>query len=348
MNYFNELESNLKDILEKYTSLKVLDIKKLKGDASYRSYFRITTQKDNMSYVLMKWDPNLNNISEEATKSLNIKEHPFINITNYLKSIDIPVPEIFYSNIEEGVIILEDLGDTTLEKKYSNNNDLELYIKAIDLLAKLKYNSKKNPDSRCIAFSRKFDYDLYMWEFAHFIEYGIEAKNNIKILEQDRNLLNEYFSMISKELDAVSGTFTHRDYQSRNIMIKDDAFYIIDYQDALLSTPVYDIVALLRDSYIRFDNKTLDYFLDIYISKLKSLKFNIDESNFRRLFFLQTIQRKLKDGGRFVYIDRVKNNPSFLPYVSVSFRYAAEAMKKFNEFKELYKTLSKYVLEFEE
>lgn len=346
MNIFNELDNNIKVELENILHPdKIENIAKLKGDASYRSYYRIYTEVPERSFILMRWNPELTNKSEEASKNLPIKEYPFINICNYLKSIGILVPEIIYHNVQNGIILLEDLGDTTLEKAYSNKKDLSLYENAINLLALLKTKTAQKSDN-CIAFLRKFDYDLYMWEFNHFIEYGIEARNNIKLPESDKITMKNYFSEISHQLDKVSTVFTHRDYQSRNIMIKDEKLYLIDFQDALISTPAYDLVALLRDSYIKFDDKIINDFIELYINSLNlnGIKFDADE--FKRLFFLQTIQRKLKDGGRFVFIDRVKKNSSFLPYIPNSFEYARSAMEKFNDFKELYKVIAKYVPEF--
>ncbi len=347
MSNNNMLDTDIKQIVEDSTGSKfvVSGTLKLKGDASYRSYYRIFDESGR-SYILMKWNPELTKKSEEAFRNQPIDEFPFINICNYLSGISIPVPSIYFQNIDRGLIILEDLGDTTLEIEFKKKIDYTLYEKAINLLAKLKNNSRKNPDNKCIAFLRKFDYDLYFWEFEHFIEYGIEARNNIKIPERDKNTIKNYFSDISRRLDASSNIFTHRDYQSRNIMIYNNELYLIDFQDALMGTIVYDLVALLRDSYISFDDKIVNDFIKLYFNNLIKYGFNLEYDSFVGQFFMQTIQRKLKDGGRFIFIDRVKKNPSFLPYVSTSFSYAREALKKFKDFKGLYNILSKYVPEF--
>lgn len=348
MNHNNMLTESVKSLLEHKLGSPILNILRLKGDASYRSYYRLHVSPDNLTYILMNWNPELTNRSEEASKSLPIKEFPFINICNYFRSIGLPVPEIIYHNVEKGIIVLEDLGDITLEHLFNDKKDLTLYEKAIKLLALMKFKTRSNSDKSCIAFLRKFDFDLYMWEFDHFIEYGIESRNNFKMPDNDKVILRNYFFDISKRLELVSDTFTHRDYQSRNLMIKDGRFYIIDFQDALISTAAYDLVALLRDSYIIFDDKIINDFIELYVNELNFLGLETDFNNFLRLFYLQTIQRKLKDGGRFIFIDRVKKNPSFLPYVSNSFKYAAESLKKFPEYSELYKILSKYVPEFQQ
>ncbi len=348
MNNNNMLSESVKSLLEDKLGVPILNILPLKGDASYRSYYRLVVSTDNLTYILMKWNPELTNKSEEASKTLLAKEFPFINICNYLKLIDLPVPQIIYHDVEKGIIVLEDLGDITLERLFNDKKDLTLYEKAIKLLALMKFKTISNPDKSCIAFIRKFDFDLYMWEFDHFIEYGIESRNNLKMPDNDKAVLRNHFSDISKSLELVSDTFTHRDYQSRNLMIKDGRFYIIDFQDALISTAAYDLVALLRDSYIRFDDKIINNFIELYVNELNLLGIETDFNTFSRLFYLQTIQRKLKDGGRFIFIDRVKKNPSFLPYIPNSFRYAAKSLKKFSEYAELYKILSKYVPEFQQ
>lgn len=346
MNDNNGLAHEIKVIVEKKLNspLTAPYTVKLKGDASYRSYYRLFLE-DGRSYILMKWNPEVGRSSEEVSKGLPIDEFPFTNIRNYLNSISIPVPEILFSDVDKGFILLEDLGDTTLENYFKHSSDLRLYERAIKLLAFLKYKSKNNPNNRCVAFLRKFDYELYLWEFEHFIEYGIEVRHNIRIPKNDRDLIKQYFSDISKRLDSASNIFTHRDYQSRNIMLKDDKLYLIDFQDALMGTIVYDIVALLRDSYVRFDNKIINDFIELYYTELKNYGFDLNYEEFVKCFYLQTIQRKLKDGGRFIFIDKVKKNPSFLPYVSISFEYAFNALSKFNEFRELSRILSIYVPE---
>src|SRR5262249_984311 len=110
--------------------------------------------------------------------------------------------------------------------------------------------------------------------------------------------------------------FVHRDYQSRNLMVREGAsgaeLVWIDFQDALLGPRVYDLVALLNDSYQTFDRGFVEARLDDFARTS-----GLDEAArvaLGREFDVVTVQRKLKDAGRFVFIDRVKKNPAFLPY----------------------------------
>ena len=97
---------------------------------------------------------------------------------------------------------------------------------------------------------------------------------------------------------------------------------VIDFQDALLGSQVYDLVALLRDSYVVLEKSEVDDLLAVYASAA-----GVDASdNLSKLFHMQTVQRKLKDAGRFVYLDRVRGNPGYLRWIPTSLRYAAEAL----------------------
>ncbi len=107
----------------------------------------------------------------------------------------------------------------------------------------------------------------------------------------------------------------HRDYQSRNLLVRPGGGLCwIDFQDALLGPRVYDLVALLNDSYQSFDRAFVEARLDDYARALGPLGTG-ERASLGRQFDLVTVQRKLKDAGRFVFIDRVKGNGSFLQFV---------------------------------
>ena len=97
---------------------------------------------------------------------------------------------------------------------------------------------------------------------------------------------------------------------------------MIDFQDALLGTRAYDLVALLRDSYVVLNADELELFVGEFVAQAGVA----DAGAFRRLFLLQTLQRKLKDVGRFVFIDRVRKNPSFLRWIPSTVGYLRAAV----------------------
>src|SRR2546430_4136779 len=177
-----------------------------------------------------------------------------------------------------------------------SNDRTRIYQNAIDQLAKLRVHAESNPDQGCVAFSRAFDYDLYQWEFEHFIEYGLLGRG-AKPSEAELRELRETFTCISRELAAAPRGFTHRDYQSRNIMVPPSGEQVvIDFQDALQGPRQYDLVALLRDSYVELPRELIDEMLRRYLQKLPGEGGpKLDERELIGFFDLLSIPRMLKD-----------------------------------------------------
>lgn len=322
----------------------IVKIVKLHGDASYRTYYRLVLS-DNSTLIVMQMPAGKSSVSEEIT---NYKgpagELPFINVNKFLKSLDLPVPKILTYSKEDLLMILEDLGDDLMAKNVEGADDftrLKWYTKALDLLCRIQKASTGAAKNSCIAFVRSFDATLLNWEFDHFLEYAIEARLGTKMSDNDRATFNQHTREITSKIEKMPYCFTHRDFQSRNLIAKNGDLYLIDFQDALLGPYVYDLVALTRDSYVNLSanirGKLIRRFSEL--SKLDLAKVKND-------YDLVTIQRKLKDAGRFVYIDRVKGNPNFLKFIPTSLGYVKEALLLIPGHKELYDMLLKYVPEW--
>jgi aminoglycoside/choline kinase family phosphotransferase len=244
-------------------------------------------------------------------------------------------------------MVLEDLSDVTFEAALEGGRNNEaLYTRAVDLLARLRAEAERRPDPECLAFTRAFDEDLYDWELHHFREWGLEAWSGKKPTDTERAELDRTFRDIAKQLAAAPRGFTHRDYQSRNIMVKEGELVVIDFQDALQGPRQYDLVALLRDSYVELDRAFVDTMLDRYIATFQEVSGErIDAASFKSFFDLLTIQRKLKDAGRFEFIHRVKGNPGFLVSIPASLRYVRDAFARKPELRKLQQLVSRYVPE---
>jgi aminoglycoside/choline kinase family phosphotransferase len=321
-----------------------LPVLKLKGDASNRSYFRVGSPPH--SYVLMVMPKDAAAKSEEATKGAAPKELPFLNVHRYLDGLGVRVPRILRYDEPAGMMVLEDLSDLTFEAALQKGSREELYARAVRLLAGLRAEAEKRPDPACIAFGRSFDEDLYDWEFHHFREWGLEAWSGKKPTAEERAELDAIFRQLSAQLAAAPKGFTHRDYQSRNLMVKDGELVVIDFQDALLGPRQYDLVALLRDSYVELERPFIEQMLAIYVDEFaKKTGEKIDLPSFTRFFDLLTVQRKLKDAGRFEFINRVKGNPGFLVSIPASLRYVRAALQKQPHLSDLHRLVAKYVPE---
>ena len=318
------------------------------GGASIRRYHRVLVDGGKWpSLMVMELGDNPLK-SEEAAKGAAPTELPFINVQRYLARAGAAVPAIHRYDAERGFIYLEDLGDITFESRVADAGDdlrARYYRQAIDQLVSLQRYAAAHPDPECVAFSRGFDYELLKWELDHFREYGLEAQG-LTPSPSERDALEKIFRRIAEELAAEPRGFVHRDYQSRNLMVQDDAdgtprLRIIDFQDALLGTRAYDLVGLLRDSYVALSPSLLDELVAYFVTSA-----SVDPAHFQRLFDLQVVQRKLKDAGRFIFIDRVKHNPSFLVHIPNSLNYVARSLARLPELGTLREILSRHFVQF--
>jgi aminoglycoside/choline kinase family phosphotransferase len=319
-------------------------VAKLKGEASSRSYYRVGTPPE--SNVVMVMPPESLSKSDEVSKGETPTELPFVNVHRYLTRLGIRVPEILRFDEPAGMMVLEDLTDVTFEAALSTQSRESLYLKAVELLAQLRVKAEREIDRSCLAFTRAFDEDLYDWELHHFREWGLEIWSGQKPTDAERAELDLIFRRIARHLAAAPRGFTHRDYQSRNLMVKGDELVIIDFQDALQGPRQYDLVALLRDSYVELDRAFVHAMLDAYIVAFeKQTAEKIDVKAFKAFFDVLTVQRKLKDAGRFEYINRVKGNPGFLVSIPASLRYVKGALDVLPEMTDLRRIVAKYVPE---
>jgi aminoglycoside/choline kinase family phosphotransferase len=308
-----------------------------------RSYWRVGTPPE--SQVVMVMPPGAG--PEEVTKGGRPPVDPFVDVQRYLERLGVRVPGIRAFEEAEGLMVLEDLGDEMLETRLQAGDDrTALYQRAVDQLARLRAAAEASP-AGCLAFSRAFDEDLYRWELHHFREWLLEAWKGAALSPAERAELDGWFDRIAASLAAEPRGFTHRDYQSRNLMVLPGGEQaVIDFQDALLGPRQYDLVALLRDSYVELDQPFIEAMLRRYLARLAAAGGPaLEYAPFRQTFDLLTVQRKLKDAGRFVFIDRVRGNPGFLVSIPSSLRYVREAFARRPDLAPLQVLLARHVPE---
>jgi aminoglycoside/choline kinase family phosphotransferase len=319
-------------------------VRRLAGHASMRSYWRVGTPPDSRVVMVMPEDAR----PEEATSGATPPEDPFVNVQRYLLRTGVRVPVIHAFLEPERLMVLEDLGDEMLETRLLAGDPAgPLYERAVDQLARLRARAERNPDPSCVAFGRSFDRTLYRWELDHFREWLLEAWKGAALSPAERPVVDRAFDAVAAGLAAEPAGFTHRDYQSRNLMVLPGGEQaVIDFQDALLAPRQYDLVALLRDSYVELPPELVDRMLARYLAGLEAEGGpRLDPAGFRATFDLLTVQRKLKDAGRFVFIDRVRGNPGFLPSIPASLRYVREALARRPELARLHEILARHVPE---
>ncbi len=329
-----------------------LEVRKLPGHASARTYYRVRMgpRPTASSVVVMVLPPN-GGKGEEIGSGATGDDLPFVVVQRYLEELGARVPAIHAVDMDAGLLVLEDLGDTTLEDALeASGGDArarrKLYGQAIDQLAFMRCQSDRRPEVGTLPFLGTFEYELLRWELEHFLEWGLATDRGVVLGEDEARIVSAAFDDIARRLAALPTGLTHRDYQSRNLMVVSGELAVIDFQDALQGPLVYDLVALLRDSYVVLERSFVDEMVDRYCDARRALGGSpVDREELDDHFDLQTVQRKLKDAGRFVFIDRVKRNPDFLPHIPASLAYVAEALSRMPEYRALYDVLARYVPE---
>jgi len=309
----------------------------MKGGASTRRFFRVRLGENAISAVAM-FVPGAP--THEIHKDPGGARSPFLEVRDLLAERGVRVPKIFADGTSQGWLVVEDLGDDTvanyLLKRPADKRDI--YRLAVRDLARAQKQLATLPEDSIIK-SRAFDHDLLRWEIDHFLEWGIDARN-IPITADDRHEFEGIADRLASKIAGWPRGFVHRDYQSRNLMVvpKEGAtgtgvhtveLAWVDFQDALLGPRVYDLVALLSDSYQEFEPDFVEDRLDEYAEHMglgSHARILV-----RREFDLVTVQRKLKDAGRFIFIDRKHNNPSFLPFVEPTIGKARAAIERLSD-----------------
>ncbi len=341
-----------------------LNVVALSGDASNRKYYRVlfdAAGKVQSLILMVLAEPENFKASEEAVSAAHpppITELPFINIQRHLYACGVAVPEILHYDVEKGWILLEDLGDITLAQEITRHAldaepVLALYKKAIDELILLQRTATPKTAITSLAHYRSFDQSLFMWEFDHFIEYGIEKRERVTLPDKRKQAIRAFFSDMALRLATLPPVFTHRDYHSRNLMVQhqNDAsvrIRVIDFQDALMGPCQYDLASLLRDSYIDLPDEVINNLISYYLGQWEEQTGEKpSKDSFVEMFDWVSIQRNLKAAGRFVYIDQVKKNPHYLPFVSKTLLKVKRNLEKDKRLIPLRDLLSEYVKELQ-
>jgi aminoglycoside/choline kinase family phosphotransferase len=295
---------------------------------------------DDRSCIVMLLPPPEGPADEGGARAevLPLEQEPFVLTQRWLHRLGLPVPELRFLDPVERTLWLSDAGDVDLDQAVTlaPGRRLKAYGDAVDLnLRWLRTVSLE--DAPTLVRDRAMDPALLRWELEHWVEWRLGADLGVVPDAASRAALDAVFTELVEALSAMPQVVIHRDFQSHNLMVPAEGdLVLLDFQDAMVGPLVYDLVALLRDSYVTLAPPELDALLDRWVEGLQrtppaGLKDPPAPETLRRWFHLQTLQRKLKDVGRFVYIDRVKHHPGFLRYIPASLHYLRESLDALEE-----------------
>ncbi len=305
--------------------LKSADFKvyQLAGDASNRRYYRVV--HNNQSSVLMRWEP------------FDPNNYPFLSVLNHFSKHKIHVPQVLGMDAGLGLVLLEDLGDLTLERKFweSQNQEMSLpfYHQAIDEIVKIHFVASADK-SDCTAFKIQFDTEKLLWEMNYGKDNLISGICKHTMSDKVANEISGIFTDICERLHQEPKFIAHRDYHSRNLMLKFDEMRVIDFQDARMGPIQYDLVSLIRDSYVNINDGMESKILDYYLTQSKKyLPQNFSREHFDQMYEIQTIQRCFKACGSFSSFYNLRSDTRYLKYISHTLKRVMKSLELFPQYK---------------
>lgn len=311
---------------------QVSKIVPLTGDASDRKYFRVI-QHDGRTLVLAL-----------HVGPIDFATLPFANVCELLQEMSLPVPAILGHDDALGIVALRDLGDVTLQAHLgaaSPSVHAALYREAVSLIEQIQRRGAECLSPRYLPWGIAFDVEKLTWELNFFAKHFLGGYRGMELSAAERGALDEEWSAMVSELAAEPRVLCHRDYHSRNLMFCDGSLHIIDFQDARMGPDTYDLVSLLRDSYVDLTHQQLDDLIAYFLA----LKGHNDPAEFRRRFDLMALQRNLKALGTFGFQTISRQNTVYIQYMPRTLAYVRTNLNRYSRFARLREILSARVEE---
>lgn len=310
------MDSNRYEKLESWLSQNNYDVSSLRvlsGDASFRKYYRV--DKDAISYVVMDCPPDKENLDA------------FIKISDKLQKAKINVPKLFECNEDDGFLVISDLGDNLYSKKLDKETVYCLYTDALETIVKMQINTD-------LSGLDNFD-NLYDEENKLFTDWFLQHHQKTDLDDSLKSDLSNEFDKINSIIKDIPKTFVHRDFHSRNLLVTDTSNPgVIDYQDAVLGPVTYDLVSLLKDCYITWDDGLIEDMLESFFTRIKSNSIN-SISDFRYWFDITGLQRHIKAIGIFSRLNYRDNKDGYLKDIPRTYAYVDKVLNKYEDLSNL-------------
>jgi N-acetylmuramate 1-kinase len=319
-------------------------ISKLKGDASNRRFWRVGLDAPAPRRGASRATPPASAIAVDLgpddlpayVRALNLvsappAEPPFLNVQRFLKSIGAAVPEVYVADLERRMLLVEDVGATSLFQAALDGADkpATLYRSAVDELLLIHVDGTRRLDHGCIAASIAYDERLFRWEMEDFLATGSASVAP----GTDLGALAPELDELAARLDGLARVLSHRDYHGHNLFVQRDRFgvriRVIDFQDALLAPAAQDLAVLLttRDTGRIIDPRAERRLLDYYIAGRARRDVPLtDAGEFVGGYHLCVLQHALKVIGRFNALERQGKTgyAAFIPHAVAQARRMLE------------------------
>ncbi len=282
------------------------------SDASFRTYYRITYNEG--TDIVMHAPPD-----KESLKDV-------IKINSKLESANVTVPKIKKVNEDLGLILMSDFGTKVYLDNLNDETVFCLYTDAIDVIHNMQNNITTSDLSYFDIHEQKDEINLFInWFLKKHIGYDNDKLGDMGIEKILTDLLGK--------IDEIPKKFIHRDYHSRNLMLLEKGNPgVLDYQDAMTGPITYDLVSLLKDCYVKWDDELIKKMSKTFFQRL-DLKTSFDVFNY--WFDITGLQRHLKAIGIFSRLNYRDNKPAYMNDIPRTLSYIRETVGKYDELKEI-------------
>jgi len=316
-----QLEVWLKDVLP--TQSFVLTT--ASADASFRRYFRVHLSDSTL--IAMDAPP-----PQEDCR-------PFVRIDRLLLEAGLNVPKVIAEDVEQGFLLLSDLGDTTYLSQLNQENASRLYADAADALINLQLASRPGmlPPYDEALLTREMNL-LPDWYIQRHLGVALEAKQD--------EALRAVFEMLNKNILAQGQVYVHRDYHSRNLMVCNELQGgnpgVLDFQDAVYGAITYDLVSLLKDAYISWEEEQIIDWAVRYWEKARKAGLPVpqDFGEFYRDFEWMGAQRHIKVLGIFARLYHRDGKDGYLKDMPLVMDYLRKVCERYVELRPMLRLLN--------
>lgn len=311
----NDREQLLREWLETVLPAPLTRMAPASSDASFRRYFRVWY--DGQTRIVMDAPP-----AQEDCR-------PFVAMAQALRGLGLNAPEVLAGDLDQGLLLLTDLGSRQYLAELDDHRVSGLYDDALAALARLQIGG--DPGS---ALLPPYDSALLHREMELFRDWFLGRLLGLNLSEDEHHLLDHTFALLTDNALEQPRVWVHRDYHSRNLMITDpDNPGILDFQDAVVGAVTYDLVSLLRDCYVAWPRSQVEAWALDYRVRLRALGMSglDDAGQFLRWFDLMGVQRHLKAIGIFARLNLRDGKPGYLGDIPRTLGYVLEVAGRYAE-----------------
>jgi len=283
------------------------------ADASFRRYFRATLD-DGRSYIVMDAPPD----KEDS--------RPFVHVARLLRAAGLHAPEVFAHDFGRGFLLLADLGTRTYLDALDADSAARLFADATDALVRWQLATRAGE-------LPPYDEALLRRELDLFPEWYVERHLKKKLSPKQGETLANIFALLVKSALAQPRVYVHRDFMPRNLMVCEPNPGVLDFQDAVLGPISYDVVSLLRDAFVSWEEERVLDCSARYWEKAKKAQLPVDADfgEFWRALEWMGLQRHLKVLGIFARINYRDGKPQYLADTPRFIDYALAVSRRYRE-----------------